>query len=190
MDDPAGAPVRRGTAPGRLDLLGGVADYAGALVLEVPTQVTTTVSARRDEAFGVGDVRFDPGVLRSLSTRPFGEIREALDDTPRWTRYVVGTALVLLRHGIIEPPAVHLTVESDVPVSLGVSSSAALEVATARALGAGDSLDPLRLALLCQEAENEVVGRRAASWTRWPWPPVPPALSCRSCAGPHRSRPR
>ncbi len=40
---------------------------------------------------------------------------------------------------------------------MGVASSAALEVATARALGAGD-VDPLRLAALCQEAENHVVG--------------------------------
>ena len=40
---------------------------------------------------------------------------------------------------------------------MGVSSSAALEVATARALGAGE-IEPLRLAALCQEAENQVVG--------------------------------
>ena len=46
---------------------------------------------------------------------------------------------------------------SEVPQSVGVSSSAALEVATARALGAG-GIDPLRLASLCQEAENHVVG--------------------------------
>ena len=46
---------------------------------------------------------------------------------------------------------------SEVPQSVGVSSSAALEVATARALGAG-GIDPLRLASLCQEAENQVVG--------------------------------
>ncbi len=54
------------------------------------------------------------------------------------------------------PPAV-LSVASEVPQSVGVSSSAALEVATARALGAGDD-DPLALARLCQEAENHVVG--------------------------------
>jgi L-arabinokinase len=42
-------------------------------------------------------------------------------------------------------------------VSVGLSSSAALEVATARAL-TGDGIDPLRTAALCQEAENHVVG--------------------------------
>jgi L-arabinokinase len=69
----------------------------------------------------------------------------------------VGVALVLVRHGVIDAPGVQLAVSSDVPQSVGVSSSAALEVATARALGA-DDLDPLRLAALCQEAENHVVG--------------------------------
>lgn len=58
---------------------------------------------------------------------------------------------------MIAPPTVELTVSSDLPQSVGVSSSAALEVATARAL-AGDAVDPLELALLCQEAENHVVG--------------------------------
>src|SRR6185295_8933596 len=56
-----------------------------------------------------------------------------------------------------------LTVESDVPVSVGVSSSAALEVASARGLGAGE-LGPLHLAALCQEAENDLVGREVVGW--------------------------
>ena len=70
---------------------------------------------------------------------------------------MIGVAVVLVRHGVIDAPAARLTVTSDVPVSVGVSSSAALEVATARALGAG-AVEPLRLAALCQEAENQVVG--------------------------------
>ena len=80
-----------GSASGRLDLLGGVADYAGALVLEAPTRA-------------------------------------------------------------------RLTVSSEVPIAMGASSSAALEVATARAVGAHRSLPPLALAALCQAAENHVVG--------------------------------
>ena len=65
---------------------------------------------------------------------------------------------MLVRHGIIEPPAVRLSVVSDVPIAQGVSSSAALEVATARALVAEDRVAPVDLALLCQEAENRVLG--------------------------------
>jgi len=152
MDSP-----RRGSAPGRLDLLGGVADYSGALVLETPTALTTTVTAEPADALVVGGVSLPPAEVAELAPRPYPEIRDALDGSPRWTRYPLGVALVLVRHGVIEPPRAELSVSSDVPQSLGVSSSAALEVATARALGAGD-IDPLRLAALCQEAENHVVG--------------------------------
>ena len=48
----------RGSAPGRLDLLGGVADYSGALVLETPTRLVTTVIAEPADALIVGPARF------------------------------------------------------------------------------------------------------------------------------------
>jgi L-arabinokinase len=146
-----------GSAPGRLDLLGGVADYSGALVLEVPTRLTTTVLAEPDDALTVGPVRLSVGESAALAQLPYVDLRAALAPLPRWTHYVIGVALVLVRHGVIEPPRVRLSVSSEVPQSVGVSSSAALEVAAARALGAG-GIDPLRLASLCQEAENHVVG--------------------------------
>ena len=136
-----------GSAPGRLDLLGGVADYSGALVLETPTRCRTTVTATPADALVVGPARLEvDGAMGPADLAGF----------PRWTHYLLGVAVVLVRHGVIEPPRVELRVASDVPVSVGVSSSAALEVATARALGA--DVDPLRLALLCQEAENHLVG--------------------------------
>lgn len=146
-----------GSAPGRLDVLGGVADYAGALVLETPTRLTTTVTAEPSDAVEVGPVRLTVDELVKLAGLTYPEIREEIAELPRWTHYLVGVALVLVRHEVIEPPVVRLTVSSDLPRSVGVSSSASLEVATARALGAG-GIDPLRLAALCQEAENQVVG--------------------------------
>lgn len=147
-----------GSAPGRLDVMGGVADYAGALVLEWPTAVTTTVVAEPADHFTVGPVAFSSTDLEALSTLPYPEVREELRSVPPWTRYPLGVALVLLRHGVIDPPLVDLRVSSDVPQSVGVSSSAALEVATARALTSGAPIDQRRLALLCQVAENEAVG--------------------------------
>jgi len=149
--------ARSGSAPGRLDLLGGVADYSGALVLEIPTRLETTVVAEPFDAFTVGPVTVSVAELAELARLPYAQIRDALQTTPKWTHYVMGVALVLVRYGVIEPPCVELTVSSEVPQSVSVSSSAALEVATARALGA-DDLDPLELATLCQEAENHVVG--------------------------------
>jgi L-arabinokinase len=146
-----------GSAPGRLDVLGGVADYSGALVLEMPTRVTTTVVAEPDGVFSIGPVTLSVDDARQLAKAPYSEVRAALAEFPKWTHYVIGVAVVLLRHEVIEPSGAALTVSSAVPQSVGVSSSAALEVATARALG-GATLDPLRLATLCQEAENHVVG--------------------------------
>jgi len=147
----------RGSAPGRLDLLGGVADYSGALVLEMPTRQRTEVMVRPDRAFVVGPATFSPAGLGRLAGLPYADVRRALAALPRWTHYVIGVALVLVRHGVIDPPCGRLEITSDLPASVGVASSAALEVATARALGAG-TVDPLRVASLCQEAENHVVG--------------------------------
>jgi galactokinase len=146
-----------GTAPGRLDLLGGVADYSGSLVLEMPTRLATTVVAEPDENFVVGEVVLPVHEITRLAGLPYPEVRSALGGCPAWTHYCLGVAIVLVRHGLIEAPGVRLHVSSEVPQSVGVSSSAALEVATARAL-AGTTTDPLRLAELCQEAENHVVG--------------------------------
>lgn len=147
----------RGDAPGRLDVLGGVADYSGSLVLETPTALTTSVTATPAARFVVGPVSMGVEEMAALASAGYHEMRERLAAYPRWTRYLVGVALVLVRHGVIEAPAAELSVSSALPQSVGVASSAALEVATARALGA-DGIDPVRLAALCQEAENRVVG--------------------------------
>jgi galactokinase len=145
-----------GSASGRLDVLGGVADYSGALVLELPTRCSTTVTTDPADGLQVDGVTLSASDVTRLASLPYPEMRVALSDLPKSAHYVVGVALVLVRHGVIEPPLVRLRVTSDVPQSVGISSSAALEVATARALGA--DLDPICLAALCQEAENQVVG--------------------------------
>ena len=147
----------RGRAPGRLDLLGGVADYSGALVLEIPTGQGTEVTLCPDRSFVVGPAAFSPAGLERLAGLDDAAVRRELSPHPRWTHYVVGVALVLLRRGVIDAPRGRIEITSDLPASVGVASSAALEVATARALGAGH-IDPLRLAALCQEAENHLVG--------------------------------
>ena len=121
--------VTSGWASGRLDLLGGVADYSGALVLEVPTQAGTTVTAETSgsaDALVIGDTIVTYRELRTLAALPYPEVRDAVADLPRWTHYLVGVALVLVRHGVIEVPRVRLTVTSDLPQSVGLSSSAAL----------------------------------------------------------------
>ncbi|HET8548117.1 MAG TPA: galactokinase, partial [Bryobacteraceae bacterium] len=74
-----------------------------------------------------------------------------------WTDYVVGVAQQLARRGYTLD-GINLVIHSTVPVGSGLSSSAAIEVATALALLAGRSIDKTELASLCQTAEREFVG--------------------------------
>src|SRR4029077_11740439 len=95
---------RLGRAPGRLDLLGGVADYSGALVLEMPTSLQTTVVADPDDALVVGPATLSTNDVVDLAQSPYDEVRAALAQFPKWTHYVLGVAIVLVRHGVIDPP--------------------------------------------------------------------------------------
>lgn len=102
-----------------------------------------------------------------LHSENFSESREFdLDEAePRrmhhWSDYVRGVALTLQQHGHRLAGA-NLLISGEIPLGAGLSSSAALEVATALALAqnSGVKLDPLELTLLCQKAESEFVGMR------------------------------
>src|SRR6185503_1006846 len=78
-----------------------------------------------------------------------------------WSDYPIGVAVTLERAGYRLRGA-HLRIRGDVPIGSGLSSSAAIEVATACALTANSefNIDARELALLCQRAENEFVGAR------------------------------
>jgi galactokinase len=78
-----------------------------------------------------------------------------------WSDYPIGVAVTLERAGYRLRGA-RLRIRGDVPIGSGLSSSAAIEVATACALAANSGLkiDSRELALLCQRAENEFVGAR------------------------------
>jgi L-arabinokinase len=166
------SPARwQGEAPGRLDVLGGVADYSGALVLQMPIRATTRVTITplaeprlelASEQAGEATLPLPPRRL----TEPAGDIlplRAWLEEhrAPHWTRYPVGCFLLFCRAREWRPPAgLRFAIASEVPVSMGVSSSAALEVATLRALEAasGRRFPGTELARLAQRAENDLVG--------------------------------
>lgn len=161
-------------APGRLDLMGGIADYSGSLVLQYPIARATHVAFQwRDDrlislrSLGGEAARSFALPLAALATADGGPIeyraaRALFATTPdHWAAYVVGAFLVLWRECGIEPNrGAAILINSDVPEGKGVSSSAALEVAAMTALVAahGQELDPRRLALLCQKVENLVAG--------------------------------
>lgn len=88
------------------------------------------------------------------------------DPALSWAAYVAGALVVLMREKGLRPSdGISVLVSSAVPPGKGVSSSAALEVATMVALAAayGVALEGRELALLCQKVENLVVGE---CWTR------------------------
>jgi len=163
-------------APGRLDLMGGIADYSGSLVLQWPLREATLVAAQAAgdgflQAMSLGDGASGARtcVLRGEELFPGGaplayeDARKRFADAPAqaWSAYVFGVLLVLARERGTPPPSgLRLLIRSAVPEGKGVSSSAALEVATLRAIAAALDIRiaPRDLALLAQTAENRVVG--------------------------------
>ncbi len=166
------APPARGEAPGRLDVLGGVADYSGALVLQMPiarrTRVTITTTATRSLALHSaqeGTFEIPLSRLRRTACGKCGleTVRAffAAEAVPAWARYVLGCLVLHARAFRWWPTTgLDLHIDSGVPASMGVSSSAALEVATLRALVAftGHTYAGTALARTAQRAENEIVG--------------------------------
>jgi galactokinase len=142
-------------APGRVNLIGDHTDYNDGFVLPVAIDRATWVAAapRTDRR------------LRLVSDQMEGEpleIDPAADrGGPRghWSDYPRGVACVLLAAGHALGGA-DVLVASDLPVGAGLSSSAALEVATALALlaCAGLRVEPAALARLCQQAEHDFAG--------------------------------
>jgi galactokinase len=143
-----------GEAPGRLDFLGGVADYSGSLVLEMPLKLTTHVTLSESKTPGLTFVSSQEG--RSVVTPGTPAAR-----VPKWVRYPYGCFLLFCAAQRWRPRrGLSFVIRSHVPASMGVSSSAALEVATLHALVkfSGKSFKGTALARLAQRAENEIVG--------------------------------
>jgi len=140
-------------APGRVNLIGEHTDYNDGLVLPLALpQGVSVAAARRDD--GVLEVR-------SLQAAAAGHRVRVAELAPGavagWAAYPAGVAWALREHGV---GGASLLIDSDLPQGAGLSSSAALECATALALcelyGAGP--DRAELARLAQRAENEFVG--------------------------------
>jgi galactokinase len=169
-----GNPVFIARAPGRLDIMGGIADYSGALVLQWPIREATRVALRTwterrisitSLAHGGHERRCDvPIDLVADASRSYDDVRAwfAADPARHWAAYVAGVFHVLAReHGVKFATGAAVLIESDVPEGKGVSSSAAIEAATMEALLgvlAHVSIEPKTRALRCQQVENLIVG--------------------------------
>jgi galactokinase len=144
-------PVLCASAPGRVNLLGEHTDYNGGPVLPFAIDRRTAVAGSEDEGWTVVSEVDDT-------------VRIIDPDHPEpdsWTAYVGGVVRVLRARGLA-PAGARLAVASSVPIGAGLSSSAALTVATARALVglAGRRLPAAEFADIAYRAEHDEVGVR------------------------------
>lgn len=141
-------------APGRVNLIGEHTDYNDGFVLPVAIdrEVLVAVRATNDDRGHLYAANFRRG-----TEFPLDDIRH--HQSERWSHYERGVVVALQQAGY-QIGGFQLAVEGDVPSGAGLSSSAAVEVATATALKQlfHLELDPVKLALLCQKAENQFVG--------------------------------
>lgn len=141
-------------APGRVEFIGNHTDYNRGPVIGAAIDLGVAVALSRVE----GDC------FRFLSsTYPVVDVVDSatpLTGGSSWVNYPLGVYNALLSRGLKPDGAFEMSVESDLPSGSGLSSSAALELATAVALNKAYDLglSNEELAAVCREAENEFVG--------------------------------
>ncbi len=146
-------------APGRVNLIGEHTDYAEGFVMPAAIDFATLagVSARDDGKIVIYSENFKEERTFDASALPKTGSKD-------WSDYPLGVMVILadkiLADGGGRIPGLSLSLLGDVPLGSGLSSSAAVEVATALAVTSLLGVDYPRpvLARLCQRAENEFVG--------------------------------
>jgi galactokinase len=158
-------------SPGRLDVMGGIADYSGSLVLQYPLAEATfaAIQVIDKPVIEVISIGRKPYTMPLRSLVPAGaplsyeDARNcfAQNQEDHWAAYVIGVFVVLLRElGVSLSRGSRIVISSNVPEGKGVSSSAALETVVMQAIASAFQirLEPEAMSLLCQKAENLVAG--------------------------------
>lgn len=150
------SPAVLSQAPGRLEILGNHTDYNNGFILSIALDLSIVIAGGQEEV----SPRRLAAWSSSFNERVEAGLEEILPAEDSWINYPLGV-LREIRESGIRLPSINIAVESSLPVGAGVSSSAALELATAEAaygmLG-GRPATPLEQAQLCQRAENDFVG--------------------------------
>ncbi len=148
-----GEPVWVVRAPGRVNLIGEHTDYNDGFVLPlaIDRAIWIGLRPREDGRVRVYSADYDQQAEFSLE--------EFVNQRAGWLEYIKGTAWSLQQAGY-QLCGWEGVLLGDVPQGAGLSSSAALEIAAARAFAAASNLpwDPKAMALLGQQAENRWVG--------------------------------
>jgi galactokinase len=138
--------------PGRVNLIGEHTDYAEGFVMPAAINFATLagISPRTDGKIAIYSEN-------QSEEKVFDGVQK--ERSKHWTDYPMGVTAILAGEGH-KIPGFSLSIWSDVPLASGLSSSAALEVATALAVLSlvGATYPGPKLARLCQRAENEFVG--------------------------------
>jgi galactokinase len=154
-------------AHGRLDVMGGIADYSGSLVLQMPIAEKTTVSIRKREdnfliikSIGEKNLSFRISI-DEIKSIPIGNytLAQKLFTQQKWASYIVGCVILLIWEKNIDFVGFDILVESNIPIGKGVSSSAALEVATLKVFTEYFNINffGTELPTLAQKVENYIV---------------------------------
>jgi len=142
------------SAPGRVNIIGEHTDYNDGFVLPTPigSRIFVAGSSRTDDEFHICAYDYGEDYAFTLGGQMFSEDR-------RWANYPMGVVDAIQGKGY-QLRGANLLIKGDVPQAAGLSSSAALEVATARALVELFNLkiDPVELAYLGKAAENDFIG--------------------------------
>ena len=143
-------------APGRVNLIGEHTDYNDGFVMPAAVAFSTCVAiaGRSDRKLVIHSEEFPGNFEFDLDHLPAHR-------TGAWCDYLLGVANVLMQRGL-KLPGANLLVHGEVPIGAGLSSSVAIEVASALALmSRGNFQLPLaEVAKLCRQAENTFVGAR------------------------------
>ena len=144
-------------APGRVNLIGEHTDYNDGFVFPMAIERYTVIAADRP----AGNTK-QIHLVSTCCEKPANiDLAQPLKPFPKgtWTNYPAGVIAGFLARGL-NPGGFDAMIHSTVPFGGGLSSSAALEVATATLLEVitGKKLDPVEKALLCQKAEHEYAG--------------------------------
>ena len=140
--------------PGRINVIGGHTDYNLGFVLPTAVDVEILMMAenRADDKLKMYSLDFNEGHETELSDLKF-------DKNKNWANYIMGVFYFLKEAGY-KIKGVNIVFSGNIPLGGGLSSSAALEVATAYVirLMQGLKLNDIDMIKICQKAENKFVG--------------------------------
>jgi galactokinase len=143
-------------SPGRVNIIGEHTDYNEGFVLPAAINKAAyiAISLRNDDA-----VHLYAHDLNKTYTIRIGEIKPSIGKGASWPNYILGVVAQFIKKGITVK-GFNAVLTSDVPVGAGLSSSAAVECATAFALNElfETKFDRITMALMAQKAEHEYAG--------------------------------